>query len=155
LSAACTAKKDSSHTNESCWKCGSKICDGCSIFCGSTTCGSIQKLDSKSCNYFCLLGVPEAYDIDNQKLESEYKNLQKLLHPDKFTMKCNEERDRSTHNSSVVNQAYQIMKSPVDRAVYLVSLNMSFSKPNCWLLIMKQNRDTDYVIDTSITSLLS
>jgi molecular chaperone HscB len=129
LSVSCKAKIGESHVNESCWKCGSKICDGCSIFCGSPTCGSIQKLDPKSCNYFCLLGVPEAFDIDSKKLESEYKNLQKLLHPDKFTMKCNEERDRSTHNSSVVNQAYQIIKSPVDRAVYLVSFNVSFTKP--------------------------
>jgi molecular chaperone HscB len=136
LSVSCKAKIGNSHINESCWKCGSKICDGCSIFCGSPTCGSIQKLDQKSCNYFCLLSVPEEFDIDYQKLESEYKNLQKLLHPDKFTMKSNEERDRSTHNSSVVNQAYQIMKSPVDRAVYLVSLNICFSKPNCFILII-------------------
>lgn len=126
FSLSCEAKIGNKHLNDSCWKCGAKICDGCSLFCGSPTCGSIQKLDLKSCNYFCLLGIPEAFDINYLRLESEYKNLQKQLHPDKFTMKSNEERERSTHNSSVVNQAYQIIKSPVDRAVYLVSLD-SFS----------------------------
>lgn len=101
-------KEDEEHNKcaSTCWKCGSTMCDCCSIFCSS--CKSIQELDLKKCNFFCLFGVNETFKLDDGLLEGEYKNLQKQLHPDKFAMTSNEERDRSSYNSSVVNQAYQV-----------------------------------------------
>ena len=47
--------------------------------------------------------------MDDAHLEATFKNLQKQLHPDKFAMKSIEERERSSYNSSIVNQAYQVV----------------------------------------------
>ena len=105
-----------------CWKCGKSI-SACSLFCEDTPCNVIQRLDIKACNYFRLFGMHENFKMDMTVLESQFKNLQKMLHPDKYTTKSQEERDRSQHNSSVVNQAYQILRSPMERAAYLLKFH--------------------------------
>lgn len=91
-----------------CWKCGSPICHDCALFCDSPSCQTIQKLEETECNFFCLFGIEEKFILDEVNLEAKFKNLQRRLHPDKFAMKSLEERERSSHNSSVVNQAYQV-----------------------------------------------
>lgn len=91
-----------------CWKCGSSICHSCALFCDSPSCQTIQKLEKDDCNFFCLFGIEEKFTIDVAQLDAEFKNLQRRLHPDKFVMKSSEERERSSHNSSIVNQAYQV-----------------------------------------------
>ena len=91
-----------------CWKCGKEICQGCTLFCSSLSCEAIQGLDRDSCNYFTLFGMDEKFDLDDVNLEASFKNLQRQLHPDKFAMKSIEERERSSYNSSIVNQAYQV-----------------------------------------------
>lgn len=110
------------NSTQKCWKCG-KEHGACSLFCEDTKCGMIQKLDTKKCNYFRIFGLNEHFAIDEAMLEMEFKNLQKRLHPDKFTTKSIEERDRSQHNSSVINQAYQVLRSPMDRAAYLLQFH--------------------------------
>jgi hypothetical protein len=91
-----------------CWKCGSVLHHDCSLFCESTECGVIQELDQDGCNYFRLFGLEERFDLDDSVVETKFKNLQRLLHPDKFATKSNPEIERSNHNSSIVNQAYQV-----------------------------------------------
>ena len=110
------------NSTQKCWKCG-KEHGPCSLFCDDTTCGVIQKLDTKKCNYFRIFGMNEHFAIDEPLLEAEFKNLQKRLHPDKFTTRSIEERDRSLYNCSVVNQAYQVLRSPMDRAAYLLQFH--------------------------------
>jgi len=80
----------------------------------------IQRLDTAQCDYFRIFGVHPRFGLDDAELEGQLKTLQKQLHPDKFTTRSVEERDRSQFNSSVVNQAYQVLRSPVDRAAYLL-----------------------------------
>lgn len=92
-----------------CWKCGSAIAQGCTLFCGSPSCGAIQELKEEECNYFKLFGMEESFSLDSGQLEVEFKNLQRQLHPDKFAMSSLEERERSTSNSSFVNQAFQVI----------------------------------------------
>ena len=113
LIAACSSKSAHNRTPDSiksrhCWRCGSVLHHDCSLFCESTTCGAIQGLDQDDCNYFRLFGFEERFDLDDSLLETRFKNLQRLLHPDKFAMKSNPEIERSNYNSSVVNQAYQV-----------------------------------------------
>jgi molecular chaperone HscB len=78
------------------------------MFCDAPTCKAIQPVDGKECNYFNLFGIDENFKVDERKLEFEFKNLQKQLHPDKHGMKCLQERQASQQASSVVNQAYQV-----------------------------------------------
>ena len=65
-------------------------------------------MNEKECNYFKLFDIEEGFSLDSEQLEVAFKNLQRQLHPDKFAMSSLEERERSTFNSSFVNQAFQV-----------------------------------------------
>lgn len=90
-----------------CWKCGNDQ-NLTQYFCGNDNCGVIQTLKLKDVNAFHLFQIDQKYFIDEDLLESGYKNAQKLLHPDMFTGKSNAEREASNETSSTVNQAYQV-----------------------------------------------
>ena len=58
----------------------------------------MYSLEEGGCNYFQLFGMyvvhervlipsPETYDIDLKKLELNFRNLQKVLHPDLYSTK--------------------------------------------------------------------
>ena len=91
----------------SCWKCGHHS-DINEIFCLNLSCTAVQPIDLNSVNYFRLLGVKANVVGDDTSLENGFKALQRKLHPDKFGTKSDKEKDISLHNSSVVNQAYQV-----------------------------------------------
>jgi len=61
------------------------------------------------------------YDVDKGQLEARYKRLQKELHPDKFGVRDAQQQEYSAEQSSLVNHAYVKLKSPLQRALYLVS----------------------------------
>jgi hypothetical protein len=105
----CLSQSHQHPNQKSCWKCGSAIAQGCTLFCESPSCGAIQGLNEKECNYFKLFDVEEGFSLDSEQLEVAFKNLQRQLHPDKFAMSSLEERERSTFNSSFVNQAFQVI----------------------------------------------
>ena len=84
LDSALSCKR--SYTTEynykhTCWKCGIDLQPlKEQYFC---ECGMIQP-PNRSRHYFDVLCVPLQYDIDEMLMGSNYKNLQKLLHPDNF-----------------------------------------------------------------------
>jgi molecular chaperone HscB len=54
-------------------------------------------------------------------LDTSFKALQRLFHPDKFANASAEEKAISAENSSVVNQGYQTLKCRVDRINYVLT----------------------------------
>jgi molecular chaperone HscB len=60
--------------------------------------------------------------VDLEVLQHKYRDLQKAVHPDKFAAAGNRERRLSMQQTSLINQAYNALKHPVERAVYLLSL---------------------------------
>ncbi|KAL0025847.1 hypothetical protein WJX79_006099 [Trebouxia sp. C0005] len=67
------------------------------------------------------MGLTEpTYDIDKGQLEARYKRLQKDLHPDKFGGRDAQQQEYSAEQSSLVNHAYVKLKSPLQRALYLL-----------------------------------
>lgn len=64
-----------------CWKCG-KPGREARFFCKD--CNALQKPD-KSYNNFHLLGLSETFDIDSSELSKKFRQLQTVLHPDKFS----------------------------------------------------------------------
>mmetsp|Transcript_12657 Transcript_12657/g.18646 ORF Transcript_12657/g.18646 Transcript_12657/m.18646 type:complete len:261 (-) Transcript_12657:60-842(-) len=102
---------------DACWSCGERHkCKG--FFCG---CGAIQPLRDAT-NYFEILKCPVHFDLDMKFLESNFWALQKKLHPDLFSHKSQEEQEFSAMNSSMVNNAYQTLRDPVERVKYLLGL---------------------------------
>ena len=74
-------------------------------------------------NHFELFGLPVVFDLDGSKLEAAYRQLQGQVHPDKFAHLSDAEKRASMQWSSRVNEAYQTLKSPLNRAIYLLQLN--------------------------------
>ena len=75
-----------------------------------------------SLNFFTLIQLPETFIIDLKKLDQNYQNLQKEIHPDRFASLADEAKIVSIKKAAQVNDAYQTLKSPIRRAEYLLHL---------------------------------
>lgn len=73
-------------------------------------------------NYFQLFSIPVSFDVDLAALKSAYRELQRNLHPDRFAHSTANEKLLSMQVSSHVNEAMDVLLSPVRRAVYLLEL---------------------------------
>jgi molecular chaperone HscB len=74
-------------------------------------------------DYFSVLGLPPAFDIDLADLEKRYFLVQREFHPDRMLGKSAHERYLAISRSMLINSAYETLKSPLKRAKYLLSLN--------------------------------
>ncbi len=74
-------------------------------------------------NYFELFGMPVAYVIDAADLAERYRDLQRVVHPDRFASASEQERRLSMQSSILINEAFQTLKDPMLRARYLLSLH--------------------------------
>lgn len=101
-------RKTATYRFVTCWKCGSELDTSLDYFCNISKCGAVQSYKITDVNAFKLFGLEQKYLIDINALDTQYKNAQKQLHPDKFTAKCDVERTASNETSSTVNQAYQV-----------------------------------------------
>lgn len=73
-------------------------------------------------NHFELFGLPVAFDIDAQQLAERYRELQSIVHPDRYANAGDRERRLSIQHAAQVNDAFQILKSSLRRARYLLQL---------------------------------
>ena len=78
--------------------------------------------DILSRNFFELFDVPIAYEVDLDLVQQRYRELQKAVHPDKFVNASDQEKRISMQQTSWVNEAFNTLKQPVDRAIYLLKL---------------------------------
>ena len=76
-----------------------------------------------SLNFFTLLQLPETFVIDLKKLDQNYQNIQKEIHPDRFASLADEAKIVSIKKAAEVNDAYQTLKSPIRRAEYILHLH--------------------------------
>ncbi len=74
-------------------------------------------------NYFELFALPISFEIELSSLSERYQDLQRSVHPDKFTNATDRERRLSMQQASMINEAYQALKDPLKRAQYILSLN--------------------------------
>lgn len=68
---------------------------------------------------FELFGLPEQFALDPKALDAQWKALQRETHPDKFAAQGAVAQRLSMQWSVRVNEAYQRLKSPTQRAAYL------------------------------------
>jgi len=71
-------------------------------------------------NYFQLFNIEATFDIDLQNLSSSYQTLQKAVHPDKFAHASEQEQRIAVQKSAHINDAYQTLKNPLQRAEYIL-----------------------------------
>lgn len=72
-------------------------------------------------DYFFLLNLKPAFDLDIKQLEAAYFHAQQQHHPDRVAGKPKVARQAELLLSADVNQAYNVLKDPLSRAEYLLS----------------------------------
>lgn len=74
-------------------------------------------------DYFQLFGLRQSFQIDAAQLEQQYRMLQTLVHPDRAAHLPDADQRLAMQRSTLVNEAYQTLRSPIRRARYLLSLH--------------------------------
>ncbi len=73
-------------------------------------------------NYFELFGLTPTFSVDRKELDSAYRQLQQVSHPDRFVNQPSEFQRRAVQQTAQNTEAYQVLKSPVLRACHLLTL---------------------------------
>jgi molecular chaperone HscB len=73
-------------------------------------------------NCFDLFGLPARFELDRKDLDSRFHSLQSQLHPDRFASATSAEQRRAAEQSMMVNEAYQVLKDPIQRSLHLCEL---------------------------------
>ncbi len=73
-------------------------------------------------NFFELFDLPVSYDVDLNRIQQHYMQLQKQVHPDRFANASDQEKRISMQQTSWINEALTTLKDPVLRATYLLKL---------------------------------
>lgn len=101
-----------------CWSCQKAAGEG--VLCAA--CGAVQPPDAKA-DHFAVFGVPRTWALDEVMLEQRYKELTKVLHPDRFARADPQARRASLERSVQLNEAWRCLKDPIRRAEYLLALH--------------------------------
>ena len=75
-----------------------------------------------STSHFQLFGLPQSFDVDMVQLASRYRELQRTVHPDRFTNASDQERRISMQQTTQINEGYQVLRDPLRRGRYLLEL---------------------------------
>ncbi len=73
-------------------------------------------------NFFELLQVPQQFEMNQEVLEQHYRLLQQKAHPDNYRQADSITRAQAQQVAGQINEAYQILKTPLLRAKYLLLL---------------------------------
>jgi molecular chaperone HscB len=73
-------------------------------------------------DYFSFFGLPRKLAIDLADLDVRFRALSRQFHPDYFYNATTPERLASLERASYLNDAYRVLKQPLDRAEYLLKL---------------------------------
>jgi molecular chaperone HscB len=101
-----------------CWSC--ERAAGAGPFCAR--CGAILPPDP-AVDHFTVAGVARGYALDLAELEERFREQSRKLHPDRFTTADARARRASLQWSVKLNEARRVLKDPIKRAAYLLSLN--------------------------------
>jgi len=75
-------------------------------------------LPSLQDNDFQLFGLPPQFAVDRTALDERWKQLQRQVHPDRFTTQDSAAQRVAMQWSVRINEAYNRLKDPLKRAAY-------------------------------------
>jgi molecular chaperone HscB len=106
-----------------------KICQSCKlkelnnkVICG--VCTSVRRpLDYiKDKDYFAIFNLDSNYRIDQGALSTQYKDLQRIVHPDKHSTSSDIDIKEAQDCSAYISNAYKTLSNDIERANYLLKL---------------------------------
>ncbi len=100
-----------------CWSCNGPV-DADALFCG--TCRVVQP--PRPIDHFARLGLAPHFMLDRAELDRRYFTRQRQVHPDRFANRTARERAISQNQAVTLNEAYDVLRSPLTRAEYLLRL---------------------------------
>src|SRR5579862_2305228 len=109
---------DPQSVSAACWSCGTSLSAG-SPFCNA--CGKVQA-PAADIDYFAAFGLSRKLHVDLRALERSFYRLSRKLHPDVYAQASPQEQQWSLDQTSLLNDAYRTLKSPVPRTEYLLKL---------------------------------
>src|ERR1700736_2200595 len=83
-------------------------------------CGKVQP--PIPVNYFAFFGLSRKLNLDVVRLEQDFYELSRKLHPDLNARADKREQEWSLEQSSLLNDAYRTLKDPIKRTQYLLRL---------------------------------
>ncbi|MEE8343684.1 MAG: Fe-S protein assembly co-chaperone HscB [Gammaproteobacteria bacterium] len=93
-------------------------------------------------SHFELFGLPQSFEVNLAKLDRIYRDLQRSVHPDRFTNASEQERRISIQQAARINDAYAILKDPLSRGRYLLELHgHEFNDEN------STTRNTEFLVE--------
>ena len=106
--------------SKSCWNCGKTNNDF--FFC--CHCNKIQKpIETDS---FKLFSLPYIFDLNTEKLETNFFVLRHKLHPDKFLNASKNEKLFSGIHSANLNESFNTLVDPISRAGALLKIHIDY-----------------------------
>jgi molecular chaperone HscB len=104
-----------------CWSCSAALTSS-GLLCPN--CGKVQPAppSDKGADYFQVFGLERKLQIDIAALEREFHRLSRRLHPDRFARATPEEQQWSLATTALLNDAYRVLRDPIQRTEYLLKL---------------------------------
>ena len=73
-------------------------------------------------NAFQIFNMPVSFKIDEAELGQKYFQIQKMVHPDRFASASEAEKRNAQQWSTRLNDAYSVLKDPIQRAKLVCAL---------------------------------
>ena len=73
-------------------------------------------------DHFLTFGIDRTFNVDRDRLEKRFHELQSQSHPDRHVSAETERREQALAESSDINAAYRALREPIPRAKHLVEL---------------------------------
>lgn len=77
-------------------------------------------------NHFQIFDITPNLDLNLNDLEEKYLELQLRFHPDLFINQSQDQQKKAKILSSDINNAYEILKDPLKRAIHFLEINNIF-----------------------------
>lgn len=79
-------------------------------------------------DYFALLGMSPAFELDLALLADNYRQAAREVHPDRFASADARSQRQAVEQAAELNQAYSTLKSTTARALYLLNLQAALAE---------------------------
>ncbi len=73
-------------------------------------------------SHFTTFDLPATFAVDIASLSARYRDLQAVVHPDRFVNATDAEKRIAMERAAQINEAFTTLKDPVRRAMHLLAL---------------------------------